>query len=246
MALPIFSGPWPIREGCRHIWGVYITYRHNIHLVITIAVLALLVSGSLITIYQTNYASDTEDVDTWDCRIAVDGTTATAVYPDGRGSNETSSNVSGFINSVLWNVTEKGKEKAIVLIEGKGLLNAAIKVPSNIKLVFDATLTLADNTNKPMIWMDRVDSVEIVGGVLDGNRDNQAKDRSALSGILVRSSTNFSIRWSTLAGLGRVRPRAGGARRRPGPVRASPALGARYGPAAVTRSGAQQDPPDDR
>lgn len=165
----------------------------------TIATLTILVSGSLFTMFQSGEAKDKLDDDEWNSyRIIVDGTTVTVKYPDVGRSEETSSNVSDLINSVLQEATEGGTKRAAVLIEGSGFLNSPISVPSNLKLVIEATLTLADNVNKHMIWMDRVDSVEIDGGVLNGNRENQAKDRSALSGILVRSSTNFSIRNMTI------------------------------------------------
>lgn len=109
-------------------------------------------------------------------------TNGTYVYMKNGSSGETKwkcDNASAVINAALGNLTVGRTWKEKVLVLGNHTLSASIEIPSYSILEIDGYLSLADGVNDDMIhnprseWNNGNNDIEIKGGFLFGNRDNQ-------------------------------------------------------------------------
>ncbi|MBO8181097.1 MAG: right-handed parallel beta-helix repeat-containing protein [Archaeoglobus sp.] len=93
--------------------------------------------------------------------------------------------------------TNPSNKKVVITLQGEFELDSTINLTSNTVLdMRNAYLKLTDNTNLNMIKASDVQNIEIVGGILDGNKDNQ--DPSEVQwekrGIVLYNVTNAIIR----------------------------------------------------
>ena len=112
------------------------------------------------------------------------------MYQSWYGANGTlawqSTNASAVINAALGNLTSGRTWKEKVVLKGNFTLNyvtgsGCITVPSYTILdLTNAILTLGNNANTTMIWASWATDIDIIGGVLKGNKANQAVQTNAI------------------------------------------------------------------
>jgi len=123
-----------------------------------------------------------------------------------RGANEFSGeDAAAVINNALSALTPGRTWKETVVPKGGFTLNSALDIPSYTELRLMGKLTLDNNVNDSIIKATGKNDIAIIGGILDGNRNNQTAGHGvelvSCNEIVVRGTKILNVKDDGVHGL---------------------------------------------